>query len=80
MLVDELGATSWLYERRFLSYVSVAFFRKWKIVFVKPQTFMNLSGRAARKIVDFYKIDTKNLLVVHDEIDLPLRELKLKRN
>lgn len=43
-----------------------------RIIFVKPQTFMNLSGTAVSQITSFYKADPKkDLLVIHDEIDLP---------
>lgn len=48
-----------------------------KIFLVKPQTFMNNSGEAVSEIVNFYKIDPKkDLLVIHDEVDLPLGSLK----
>ena len=48
-----------------------------KIILVKPQTFMNESGRAVREICDFYKIDIKkDLLIVHDDTDLPLGSIR----
>ena len=37
-----------------------------KVVLVKPQTYMNLSGEAVREIVDFYKLDPQNLIVIYD--------------
>jgi peptidyl-tRNA hydrolase, PTH1 family len=45
-------------------------------VFQKPQTFMNLSGRSVAALANFYKIETTNILVVHDEVDLPFGEIK----
>ena len=45
----------------------------------KPQTFMNLSGRAVQKICTFYKIKPQQVLVAHDEIDLPVDKIKLKK-
>lgn len=43
----------------------------------KPQTFMNESGKAVKEICDFYKVDvSKNLLVIHDEVDLPLGTIR----
>ena len=46
-------------------------------ILVKPQTFMNESGRAVKAICDFYKIDiTANLLVIHDDTDLPLGTIR----
>ncbi len=45
-------------------------------IVVKPQTFMNLSGRSVSGIVNFYKIPLENLLVVHDDVDLEFGEIK----
>ncbi len=43
-----------------------------KVIFLKPQTYMNDSGQALKVICNFYKMDlSKDLLVVHDEVDLP---------
>ena len=48
-----------------------------KVLFVKPQSFMNLSGEVVREILAFYKLDHANdLLVVHDEVDLPFGSIK----
>lgn len=41
-----------------------------KVLLVKPQTYMNLSGESVREIVSFYKIDLKDLLVIYDDFDL----------
>ena len=43
-----------------------------KIILVKPQTFMNQSGKSVRSILDFYKAQVSDLLVVSDDLDLPL--------
>lgn len=43
-----------------------------------PTTFMNESGRAVRSMLDYYKADTSDLLVVHDDIDLPFGRLRLQ--
>jgi PTH1 family peptidyl-tRNA hydrolase len=51
-----------------------------KIILCKPQTFMNNSGRAVSKIVNYYKIDLENLLVIQDEIDLPFGKTKFSTN
>lgn len=45
---------------------------------LKPLTFMNLSGNAVSQVCTFYKIEPANILVVHDELDLPLGRMKLK--
>lgn len=46
---------------------------------IKPNTFMNLSGQAVAAIANFYKIPVTDILVVHDEIDLPPGTVRLKR-
>ena len=45
---------------------------------LKPQTFMNISGRAVGAVAQFYKIEPAQILVVHDELDLPPGSAKLK--
>ena len=49
-----------------------------KILLVKPQTYMNLSGESLKKIVDFYKIKSDDLIVIYDDIDLELGTLRIK--
>ncbi len=50
-----------------------------KCILVKPQTYMNSSGESVRLVVDFYKIDPKeDLIVIHDDIDLALGQLRLR--
>ena len=44
----------------------------------KPQTFMNLSGRAVQKLMSRYYLHPREILVIHDELDLPLGRMKLK--
>ena len=50
-----------------------------KIVLLKPQTFMNLSGQSVQPAMSFFKEAPETTLVVHDELDLPLGRLMLKR-
>ncbi|MBZ0290975.1 MAG: aminoacyl-tRNA hydrolase [Anaerolineae bacterium] len=49
-----------------------------RVLLAKPQTFMNLSGEAVRGLVDFYKIDLSHILVIYDDLDLPLGTLRLR--
>jgi PTH1 family peptidyl-tRNA hydrolase len=49
-----------------------------KILLVKPETFMNLSGRSVRQILDFYQLGPADLLVVCDDINLPLGKLRVR--
>jgi PTH1 family peptidyl-tRNA hydrolase len=49
------------------------------LVLLKPLTFMNASGKSVRKAMSFFEIPVQSTLVVHDELDLPLGAVKLKR-
>jgi PTH1 family peptidyl-tRNA hydrolase len=49
-----------------------------KIILAKPQTYMNHSGQAVSALVRFYKVSTSHLMVVYDDVDLPLGTLRLR--
>ena len=49
-----------------------------KVVLVKPQTFMNLSGKSVSAIVNFYKIELKDILVIYDDISMPVGQLRVR--
>lgn len=49
-----------------------------RILFVEPQTYMNLSGRSLAEAARFYKVAVEDILVIHDELDLPFGRLQLK--
>ena len=51
-----------------------------KIILVKPQTYMNLSGTAVRKFVNFYDINIKDILIIYDDVDFEIGKFKIKRN
>jgi PTH1 family peptidyl-tRNA hydrolase len=58
-----------------LAEAEIAFHR---VLLLKPQTFMNLSGRCVRQVLQFYKIDLADLLVVCDDLSLPLGKLRIR--
>lgn len=49
-----------------------------KLLLVKPQTFMNLSGDCVSRFMDFYKLEPEDLTVLYDDVDLPSHTLKIK--
>ena len=49
-----------------------------KVYLLKPQTFMNLSGNSVVKAASFYKILPQNIVVIHDDMDLPIDKIKAK--
>jgi len=50
-----------------------------KYIFIEPQTFMNLSGESVRPAMDFFKIPLEDIIIIHDEIDLPFGTIQLKK-
>jgi len=50
------------------------------VIFLKPQTYMNLSGESVIKFVNYFKIKSEDILVIHDDLDLQLGRIKLKEN
>lgn len=51
-----------------------------KVLLVKPQTFMNLSGQSISQVMNFYKVDHQDLMVVYDDLDLPLGNIRLRKS
>lgn len=49
-----------------------------KVILAKPQIFMNLSGMAAGKLVSFFRIDIKDVIIVHDDLDFSLGDVRIK--
>lgn len=84
MALDDLskafGEGEWKERQKFSSIVQEARIVTVPVLLVKPQTYMNRSGEAVRKIVEFYKLDSREqILVCSDDIDLPLGTLRLRR-
>ena len=79
MTVDELPFCSNLrWKEKFKGeYFKVTEYEK-EFVFLRPQTFMNLSGESVRPAMDFFKIAVEDILVIHDELDLPFGTISFK--
>jgi len=63
--------------RKFNAEISERVLNREKIILSKPQTFMNLSGKAVKSLTDFYHLPTTNLYAIHDDIDLPLGKIRI---
>jgi len=50
-----------------------------KVVLVKPVTYMNLSGESLAEIYNFYKVDTSNIVVIYDDIDLDVGKIRIRK-
>lgn len=66
---------AWKKEEKFLSEVC----KGDDFIAIKPQTYMNLAGLAVVKIANFYKIDASDIWVIHDDIDLPLGKIRMRK-
>jgi PTH1 family peptidyl-tRNA hydrolase len=79
-VVDSLaeGPRAGRWQSRFQAQVAEAHEDDGKILLVKPETFMNLSGRAVRQVLDFYRVPVEELLVVCDDINLPLGKVRFR--
>ena len=65
-------------ESKFEALVAEAHFGGQKVILVEPLTYMNLSGRAVQKILQFYKLTADDLLVVYDDFALPLGAIRIR--
>lgn len=73
---DQISSSAW--EKKFDCFFNKISINKRKILFLKPLTFMNLSGNAVQKVKNYYKITNNNIVIIHDDIDLELGRIKLK--
>lgn len=82
LFLDELVAANygsqWQNNRQFFGEISVFNYSGERVVAIKPITFMNKSGQAVAGIASFYKIKSDEILVVHDELELPVGHAKMK--
>ena len=51
---------------------------KEKVIFLKPQSYMNLSGDVVRKFADYYKVSFDDILIISDDLDMPLGKIRLR--
>jgi peptidyl-tRNA hydrolase, PTH1 family len=58
--------------------VASAVYEERKIVLAKPQTFMNLSGQSVQGLIHFHKLPMENLLIAHDDLDLPIGTIRIR--
>jgi PTH1 family peptidyl-tRNA hydrolase len=83
MFLDELAQKNTLSfheSKKFLSSFAEDTSASKKIIYLKPETFMNNSGDAVRVVCDFYKLQTEDIVIIHDDTDIPLGEYKIQTN
>jgi PTH1 family peptidyl-tRNA hydrolase len=65
--------------KRFKSLYGTGSIDSEKVILVKPVTFMNRSGEAVKKTINFFQVGIEDLIVIHDDLDLPFGRLRFKR-
>ena len=82
MILDEYAATigaEFKPDKKFAANIATTTINDEKILLVKPVTFYNETGRTARALIDFYKLEaTEDILVLHDDLSLPLGTVRVR--
>jgi len=80
LLAENLSAEKFKTNKKFEALISQTEIEKQKIILAKPLTFMNLSGQSVKKLMAFYKLKNTDLIVVHDDLDLPIGKIRIVKN
>jgi PTH1 family peptidyl-tRNA hydrolase len=75
-IVNRHGEPSW--KKKFQGLATEVTLNREKLIFLKPSTFMNLSGQSVSEASRFYKLPSSEICVFHDELDLPFMKIKTK--
>lgn len=73
-LLRKLNLVDWVKEDKFKSELIKAP----ELILVKPQTYMNHSGMAVKLLADYFKIPPESIIIIHDDLDLPLGKIKVR--
>ena len=76
-LIKQSSVEGW--DNKFDSFLNKIIINQKSVILLKPLTFMNVSGHAVQKVKNFYGIDPNNIVIIHDDIDLELGKIKLKK-
>lgn len=57
----------------------IGFYKGEKVLLLKPMTYMNLSGESIRAVMDYYQIDIEDLVIIYDDLDLPIGKIRLRQ-
>lgn len=77
-LDNYLGDVVWKNDNKAFFYKT--YINNNSVLFIKPKTFMNLSGDAVKYYVDYFDISIDDILVIHDDLDLPVGKVRIKYN
>ena len=77
VLADKLNTS--VDEKKFKGLYGKGIIAGEKVILLKPQTFMNLSGESVREAADFYKVDPEHIIVIYDDISLDVGQLRIRK-
>ncbi|MCI8285040.1 MAG: aminoacyl-tRNA hydrolase [Firmicutes bacterium] len=77
ILAEKLGIK--VNKIKFKGLIGEGFIGGEKVILVKPQTYMNLSGNCVREVLAFYKAEPSDMIVIYDDIDIPLGTLRIRK-
>lgn len=66
-------------QNKFQALYGSGIIEKEKVILLKPQTYMNLSGNSVKEVVDFYKIEKEKILVIYDDMDIEPGKIKIRK-
>lgn len=82
MVVDHLqqawGFSDFKEEKKFFADISEGVFHEEKILLVKPNTYMNLSGKSIIALLNFYKLSSEDMIVIQDDLDIDFGNIRIK--
>jgi len=79
-LAKEYGFSDWKEEKKFFGKICTGAINGEKTLLLKPNTFMNISGKSTSAAAHFYKIPAKNVWIWHDDVDLLFGKIRIKQN
>ena len=81
LAVDRLAKvnSTTIRTKRFKSHFGTGWIDSQQVILIKPMTFMNRSGEAVRRVADFFHLTMEDLIVLHDDLDLPFGRLRFKQ-
>ncbi len=77
-LAEKLDFPDWTVKKDLKCQMSMHTINDTRVILVKPTTFMNLSGESLQAVQNFYKVGHENILAVHDELDIPFGQIRMR--
>lgn len=76
--LEKVNQSFWTEDKKFKALIKETDIDSEKVILFKPTTFMNDSGKAVQAYASYFKIDLRDIYVVHDELDIPLGKIRIR--